>query len=514
MILFVVVPKEDKASGWRAFRHSNARGSPTMMRSHPGPRLRAQRPDGSSTLLGRTGRLLPCFLALLGAALPGQDAAKDPPVAPTVIAITGGRVFADAQSAPEPATVIVTDGKITVVGEHASVPQGAVVVDAQGGVVTSAFIDAGNLGLLDGASIAAGPTGAGDRVVDMLGAWNERARLDLMRAGVGCVYVDLPPAGRLMRGPTGAVALVTPDQAEVRVLDDAAGVTFRVGGSSRGAATVITRNASLRNLNSAFSAAERHRKALKKYAEDQAKFKTELEAWNKKQKADEGKRGAGGGKAAPKAEAKKKDGSKKKDESKKPEPPVAPAPDPAAESMLRIVDGDAPLRVDAHWKEDILAVLRVAKEKKVRCILLGASEAWRCLDEIREARASVVLGPPLRLGGDRLDWHRMRPDLAKLLHDASIPFAFMTAGAHGYRLDCAPLLAALSVSHGLSEAAAFHALTAGAATIIGVDGRFGAVVAGKEACLQVSTGMPLDPESRVVRMILGNDVIDVAGRRP
>ena len=493
------------------------------------------------------------LLLLLVGASPAQDGSEGPPSTEGAIAITGGRVLTHAAREPVVATVLVVNGKITAVGPDVDVPDGARVVDARGHIVAPAFIDAGNLGLIDPASTKAGPAGSGDRVVDMLGAWNEEVRLDLLRAGIGGLYVDLPPAGRRFRGPTGAIALVDPEGATPPILEEVAGVTFRVGGSSRSASSVQTRSASLRNIRSAFSAADRHKKALEKYDKELAEYEEKIAAWKKnkggkkpdekkKKKPDEKKsdeekaekkasstrskrpdnwdkmtaqekfkwmrdnarRGSSSAKPAPPSE--KEDGE--------PKPPTKPNPDPASESMLRVVEGEVPLRVEAHWKEDILAVLRIAKEKKVRCVLLGASESWRCVEELKEAGVSVILGPPLRLGGDRIDWYQSRPDLAKVLHDGDIPFAFMTAGAHGYRLDCAPLLAALSVANGLDDTAALHALTAGAAEIVGLGERLGSIEEGQEALIQVLTAMPLDPEARVARMVIGESVIDVQGKRP
>ncbi|MAG58401.1 MAG: hypothetical protein CMJ83_19100, partial [Planctomycetes bacterium] len=187
-----------------------------------------------------------------------------------------------------------------------------------------------------------------------------------------------------------------------------------------------------------------------------------------------------------------------------------PKLDPGSDAVLGILDGKAPLRVEAHWKEDILAVLGIAKAKKVRCVLLGASEAWRCIDEIKEVGAMVVLGPAQRFGGNRLDALRARSDVARLLAEADVPIAFMTAGAVGYRYDCAPLLAALAVSEGLSEADALRALTTGAAKIMGMEKHLGRLATGHRAAVQILTGRPFDPETSVDRMVIGDRVIDVA----
>ena len=259
------------------------------------------------------GRIVALLLAVLVGTSLAQSGKEGAASGATTIAIAGGRVLLDPTREPEVATVLIADGKITAVGSDVTVPAGAQVVDASGHVVAPAFIDAGNLGLIDSGSASAGPTGSGDRVVDMMVAWDEQSRLDLLRAGVGGLYVDLPPSGRRFRGPTGAVVLVDPEGASPPILEAIAGVTFRVGGSNRATSSVQTRSASLRNITAAFSAADRHKKALDKYKKDLAEYEKKLAAWKKNKDGKNGKKPA----------EKKADGKKSE---KKPRPTPAKRP--------------------------------------------------------------------------------------------------------------------------------------------------------------------------------------------
>lgn len=461
-----------------------------------------------------------------------QPAAEAPP--PSIIAITGGRVLLDPAKAPEPATIVVTDGKITAVGRDVVVPKGATIIDASGRIVAPSWIDAGNAGLIDPTALRERAT-ASDYVADLLVPFSPRLRLKLLAAGVGCIYVDLGRSGRLYRSPTAAVALVDPDAAELPVVERAAGVSFRVAPANTNQADLTASTASLRNITAAFSAADRHRKAIEKHEKAVKDYEKKLKAWKAKQaratKSSNGKKGdpKKGTFAAPQE---KKPGSDPKkgvsgktsktaEKDEKPKPPAPLKPDPGSDTVLRILDGQAPLRVEAHWREDILAVLGIAKEKKVHVSILGGSEAWRCIDELKEAGASVVVGPPIRIEGARVLEYQARADLAKVLAENDIPFAFMTglgaptaAGAvAGYRFDSLPLVASLAIAEGLEEADALRALTAQGGKVIGMGDRLGQVKVGYDAALQILSGPPLDPDTVVERMVLGDRVIDVKGEK-
>ena len=89
---------------------------------------------------------------------------------------------------------------------------------------------------------------------------------------------------------------------------------------------------------------------------------------------------------------------------------------------------------------------------------------------------------------------------AKLLHDAGVPFAFRTGGASAARN--LPDHAALGVAFGLPREAAWHALTRGAAEILGVGDLYGSVEEGMIANLVVSEGDLLDIPSQVKHVLI------------
>jgi len=397
-------------------------------------------------------------------------------------------------------------------------------------MVAPSWIDAGNAGLIDPGSLSQRMT-ANDRVADLLVPFSARLQNKLLRAGVGCLFVDLGRSGRLYRSPTAAVAFVDPGASEVPVIEREAGVSFRVAPANVRQVTLGAAAVSLRNITGAFSAADRHKKSREKHDKAVAEYEKKLKAWKEKRskaKTPAKKAKAGTTKSPGSAQEDKRKGSAKKTDSKekdksdeRPKRPKPFKPDPGSDTMLRIMDGLAPLRVEAHWREDILAVLGIAKEKKVQVSILGASEAWRCIDELKEAGASVVLGSPIRIVGDKVLEYQAPANLAKVLAENGIPIAFMTglgmptaAGAtQGYRFDSLPLVASLAMAEGLSWSDAFRALTAHHGEVIGMGERLGKIAVGYDAALQVLKGDPLAPGTTVEYMILGDRVIKVGGNQ-
>lgn len=315
-------------------------------------------------------------------------------------------------------------------------------------------------------------------------------------------------------------------------------------------ADVHTRLRSLKRLEAAIAGAKAYRKAWDKYEEAFEAYRKKLAAWRKKQRSGKDAEGSGGKEAAKdkKKSAEKKAGARRRririppevrklppqerikwvrrmmaarraraagraaeDEDGRPKPPKKPSPNPGHEAMLKVLDREAPLRLEAHWAQDIEAALDVAAEHDLALVVVGASEAWKLTDRLKASGAMVVLGAPFELGWQDLDKVQHRPDLAARLAAAGIPLAFMSAGTEGMGPDSLPLVAALWIAQGLPEDEALRALTTGAARVLGLAGEVGTVEPGRRCLLQVLSGPPLHPSTRVEKMIIGNQVITLEG---
>jgi imidazolonepropionase-like amidohydrolase len=101
---------------------------------------------------------------------------------------------------------------------------------------------------------------------------------------------------------------------------------------------------------------------------------------------------------------------------------------PEASAVLReVLAGKVPLRIQARIQQDILTALRLAKEFNLRFTLEEATEAYRCLDELRQESVPVIFGPIYeRPAGIRLrsgEGTRSRYYTARALLEAGIPTA-------------------------------------------------------------------------------------------
>lgn len=180
--------------------------------------------------------------------------------------------------------------------------------------------------------------------------------------------------------------------------------------------------------------------------------------------------------------------------------PTTPA-DLGLDVLGKVLAGEVPLLVTAHRAHDLLAALRVAKEFGVKVVLDGAAEAYLVLPEIQAAGGWVLPHPAMARTRDDLENGTM--ELAKLLLDAKVPFA-LQSGYESYVPKTRVVLweAGVAVGHGLPTDAALKALTIDAAKLLGIDGRVGSLVAGKDADLALFDGDPFEYTTHCVGTVI------------
>jgi len=194
--------------------------------------------------------------------------------------------------------------------------------------------------------------------------------------------------------------------------------------------------------------------------------------------------------------------AEKKDEApKRPTFPKAPPPDPQREALRKVVDGELPLRVEAHRPDELRAALRLQREHKLPVLVLEfAHGAGAVAGEIAAAGASVVLTDCLP---GRLDPPYDSFDLAALpnaLHGAGVPFAI--ASGRAMHAPMLPLFAAAAVGAGLPADQALRAITLTPAEILGVAKDTGSLQPGKFADVLVTDRPLFQSDSRTL-LVLG-----------
>lgn len=208
-----------------------------------------------------------------------------------------------------------------------------------------------------------------------------------------------------------------------------------------------------------------------------------------KQEPKRGEQGQGGAAA------------EKKDEGpKRPTYPKAPPKDPQKDALLAVLDGDLPLRVEAHRADELRAALQLQRNREIPLLVLEQAYAADAVTkQLTQQSVSVVLTEvlpmPMPAPYDAFD-----PSLLpKQLHDAGVPFAIASGTA---RLSSAlPLLAATAVGRGLPADQALRAITLSAAEILGVAKETGSLQKDKFADVLVTDRPLFASDSRVLLVL-------------
>lgn len=201
----------------------------------------------------------------------------------------------------------------------------------------------------------------------------------------------------------------------------------------------------------------------------------------------------------------------KKDEGpKRPTYPKPPAKDPQRDALLQVLDGDLPLRVEAHRLDELRAAIRLQQDRSVpQLIVEGAYAAGGLAKEMAAQGVAAVLTEtlpmPMAPPFDQFD----RQALPQQLEAAAVPFALASGSARQSHL--LPLMAATAVGRGLSAEAALRAITLTPAELLGVAKDTGSLVAGKYADVLVVDRPLFQTDSRVL-LVLGRGRTEFEGK--
>jgi len=173
--------------------------------------------------------------------------------------------------------------------------------------------------------------------------------------------------------------------------------------------------------------------------------------------------------------------AEKKDEGpKRPTYPKPLAKDPQKDVLLRVLDGELPLRVEAHRPDELRSALQLQLKNSLPLLVLEqAYGAATVAADIARQGASVVLTEVLPNSMPEIYATFDTTTLPAKLQAAGVPFAIASGSAR--RAALLPLMAATAVGGGLDRDAALRAITLSAAEILGVAKDTGSLQAGKFA---------------------------------
>ncbi|MCR9248346.1 MAG: amidohydrolase family protein [bacterium] len=217
----------------------------------------------------------------------------------------------------------------------------------------------------------------------------------------------------------------------------------------------------------------------------------------------------------PKGVAQKPSGKADGKDKKKDGPPKRPSypkpfkEDPKKETLLAVLEGEMPLRVEAHRPDELRAALHMQRKNDVPLLVLEqAYGAGTVAKELAETGATVVLTEVLPNSMPEL-YDAFDPcTVPQALHAAGVPFAIATGKARSAPL--LPLMAATAVGKGLDAKAALRAITLTPAEILGIQKDTGSLARGKFADLIVCDRPLFDSDSRVL-FVLGKGRTEFEG---
>lgn len=380
------------------------------------------------------------------------------------LAFVGARLVPIAGPEIARGVLVVQGGRIVAVGEDGktAIPAGASLVDVSGKTLMPGLVDShSHVGSVEGADASA-PLQPDVRALDSIDVRD--ARVEKARAGGITTVNVMPGSGHLLSGQTVYLKLRQGNTIEQLLLPNPG--TGLLGGLKMANGTNPrrkppfpgTRAKSAALVREQYVKAQEYRQKVKDAGDD---------------------------------------------------PKKRPDRDLGMEALVEALEGRRMVHHHTHRHDDIVTVLRLAKEFGFRVTLHHVTEGWKVADEIAAAgvACSIIMvdSPGGKLETVDLDWKT-----AAALEKAGVLVAFHTDDPI---TESRFLLrsAGLAVRAGMSREKALFALTQAGATILDLGDRIGSLAPGKDADFVVLSGDPLDYRTHVLQTwVEGTKVFDLA----
>jgi imidazolonepropionase-like amidohydrolase len=395
-------------------------------------------------------------------AFAGSAAAADGP-----LVIAGARVVTVSGAVLENASIIIENGRIASVGSGLTAPAGARIIDGKGKTVYPGLFDAlTTLGLAEVTGNAPGTVDTNETgdVNPHARAWvalhAESELLPVARA-FGITTALSAPGGGLISGQSAVIRTVGDTPMALTIKGPAAmHMRYPTG------APVIDFSQGFPNLEpKTFEQRVQERK--KNQEKELLRLKGLLEE----------ARAYGEGQAA---------GASLK-------------VDLPMEALALAAMGKIPVVMRANAEADIKGAIKFAAENRIKLIVAGGAEAWRCVEDLKKNDVAILMGVdqlPTREG----DPYDAAYANAATLHKAGVRFAIVTDDASNSRN--LPFEAAMAFAFGLPREEAIRSITLSPAEIFGLGTSLGSIEVGKTATLIMTNGDILDHRTSITNVII------------
>ncbi len=385
------------------------------------------------------------------------------------ILLKAGKVYATPDKVITDGEVLIKGGKIVKIGREVAAADGATIIERPNGTITAGLIDA---------NATAGYRTYSDRaehrsevipelrVIDMLDL-EHRSFAALARSGVTTVYVSADSASVI--GGQGAI-LRTAGPVPDRTVRQAYAVKATMG---REPIYKGSRNRRPSRRNTTYLARRPNTRMGLVW--------TFRKAFHDAEFAARGEEPATRGEGTPSA---------------------------ASLSILSdVLNGERPLRVQARAQHDILTALRLCKEFDLRFVLEEGTDAYRCIDELKEAGVAVIYGPlfDYPFGYRAGEARRYRYSAPAELLKGGLTLALSANDLTGEA--ALPQQAMYAMRFGLTRTQALAAVTTTPAKLLEIDDVAGTIAKGRPADVVLWSGEPFAATTRAEAVIIGGRVV-------
>jgi imidazolonepropionase-like amidohydrolase len=180
------------------------------------------------------------------------------------------------------------------------------------------------------------------------------------------------------------------------------------------------------------------------------------------------------------------------------------------EALQPLLAGKAPLLAEVHRASDILVLLKLAREQRLRLVIIGGAEAWEVAPQLAAAQVPVVLDVFENLPSS-FEMLGATFENAARLNAAGVEIAF--SYAEHYNPRNARQLAGNAVAHGLPVDVALAAITRNPERIYGAGNTLGTLEVGKTADLVVWDGDPLETSTLTTQVYVGGERVPTTTRQ-
>lgn len=170
------------------------------------------------------------------------------------------------------------------------------------------------------------------------------------------------------------------------------------------------------------------------------------------------------------------------------------------ESMVRVIDGEIPIKAHCHRSDDICTVIRICKEFNVKATLDHCTDGHLIAEHVAKSGFPAIVGPTFG-SKSKYELRNKSFDTVPTLVNAGVKVA-ITTDHNVTPQESLIWMAAMHMRNGLSEADALRCVTCNPADILGIADRKGRIKQGLDADIVIWDRHPLDLQAKPERVFI------------